>query len=128
SGRDSGSRRGRARTSPVPTWSAVTAPATAGTAAPGRPGLRPLPPSRRPVRSEEHTSELQSRENLVCRLPLEKKTSTNTQILQALTGHTTIKTHNHDSPQHLDERFKLKMLISRGRHCFTYIETRTSEI
>src|SRR5436309_2912589 len=26
-------------------------------------------------RSEEHTSELQSRENLVCRLPLEKKTS-----------------------------------------------------
>src|SRR5690606_41429800 len=27
----------------------------------------------RPVRSEEHTSELQSRENLVCRLLLEKK-------------------------------------------------------
>src|SRR5690606_40180274 len=27
----------------------------------------------RPDRSEEHTSELQSRENLVCRLPLEKK-------------------------------------------------------
>src|SRR5690606_39514545 len=26
-------------------------------------------------RSEEHTSELQSRENLVCRLPLEKKTA-----------------------------------------------------
>src|SRR5690606_40077747 len=26
-----------------------------------------------PGRSEEHTSELQSRENLVCRLPLEKK-------------------------------------------------------
>src|SRR5436309_15138927 len=30
----------------------------------------PLSP---PVRSEEHTSELQSRENLVCRLLLEKK-------------------------------------------------------
>src|SRR6266511_4915643 len=29
--------------------------------------------SRPPVRSEEHTSELQSRENLVCRLLLEKK-------------------------------------------------------
>src|SRR6266511_2748838 len=29
--------------------------------------------SRARVRSEEHTSELQSRENLVCRLPLEKK-------------------------------------------------------
>src|SRR5690606_39967751 len=31
-------------------------------------------------RSEEHTSELQSRENLVCRLRLEKKNSTNIQI------------------------------------------------
>src|SRR5207302_10637499 len=30
------------------------------------------------VRSEEHTSELQSRENLVCRLLLEKKNRTNT--------------------------------------------------
>src|SRR5438874_5358649 len=28
-----------------------------------------------PVRSEEHTSELQSRRDLVCRLPLEKKKS-----------------------------------------------------
>src|SRR6266511_5230408 len=33
------------------------------------PGRRPAPRSR----SEEHTSELQSRENLVCRLLLEKK-------------------------------------------------------
>src|SRR5690606_42073622 len=31
------------------------------------------PPSRGTSRSEEHTSELQSRENLVCRLLLEKK-------------------------------------------------------
>src|SRR5690606_39960384 len=31
------------------------------------------PPTSCPFRSEEHTSELQSRENLVCRLPLEKK-------------------------------------------------------
>src|SRR5260370_19593206 len=31
------------------------------------------PPSRRRVRSEEHTSELQSHLNLVCRLLLEKK-------------------------------------------------------
>src|SRR5690606_39887274 len=30
-------------------------------------------PALRPARSEEHTSELQSRENLVCRLLLEKK-------------------------------------------------------
>src|SRR2546430_5544310 len=37
-----------------------------------------LPTSRRPVlslRSEEHTSELQSQSNLVCRLLLEKKKS-----------------------------------------------------
>src|SRR5690606_41308595 len=32
-------------------------------------------PRRNPTRSEEHTSELQSRENLVCRLLLEKKKS-----------------------------------------------------
>src|SRR3712207_7119002 len=35
--------------------------------------LRLLDPSKRPVRSEEHTSELQSRQYLVCRLLLEKK-------------------------------------------------------
>src|SRR5436309_11324691 len=32
-------------------------------------------------RSEEHTSELQSRENLVCRLLLEKKKKKNTRII-----------------------------------------------
>src|SRR5207302_8304049 len=42
-----------------------------GTAAPGAsPGRRRSPAA---YRSEEHTSELQSRENLVCRLLLEKK-------------------------------------------------------
>src|SRR6266567_7449458 len=49
-----------------------------GRAAPGigariRPGSRPRP---RP-RSEEHTSELQSQSNLVCRLLLEKKKKNN---------------------------------------------------
>src|SRR5436309_8964647 len=34
---------------------------------------RTMPPARSRRRSEEHTSELQSRENLVCRLLLEKK-------------------------------------------------------
>src|SRR3712207_7162899 len=34
-------------------------------------GAGPLPPA--PLRSEEHTSELQSRQYLVCRLLLEKK-------------------------------------------------------
>src|SRR5207249_8261888 len=35
--------------------------------------LRPRPPAGSPARSEEHTSELQSRFDLVCRLLLEKK-------------------------------------------------------
>src|SRR5437660_2856958 len=34
-----------------------------------------VPPLNRPARSEEHTSELQSRGHLVCRLLLEKKTA-----------------------------------------------------
>src|SRR5712664_4397377 len=34
---------------------------------------RPAPRAGRPLRSEEHTSELQSRSDLVCRLLLEKK-------------------------------------------------------
>src|SRR5690606_41968585 len=36
-------------------------------------GRRPAPSGLQAARSEEHTSELQSRENLVCRLLLEKK-------------------------------------------------------
>src|SRR2546427_8420467 len=35
--------------------------------------LQPVRPHERPSRSEEHTSELQSQSNLVCRLLLEKK-------------------------------------------------------
>src|SRR5438034_7794099 len=37
------------------------------------PGIACLPPRRAAVRSEEHTSELQSHSDLVCRLLLEKK-------------------------------------------------------
>src|SRR2546430_10756107 len=37
------------------------------------PRLRGFVPALRPTRSEEHTSELQSQSNLVCRLLLEKK-------------------------------------------------------
>src|SRR5207302_8409193 len=58
-----------------------------GTAFGSRPRSMPPIPSRariskssstpRPRRSEEHTSELQSRENLVCRLLLEKKKKKN---------------------------------------------------
>src|SRR5690606_41330116 len=39
----------------------------------GRPTARVRRQAERSIRSEEHTSELQSRENLVCRLLLEKK-------------------------------------------------------
>src|SRR5215475_15165486 len=39
----------------------------------GAPDVRAILRQGRPPRSEEHTSELQSRENLVCRLLLEKK-------------------------------------------------------
>src|SRR5450830_1737385 len=38
--------------------------------------MRPCLPSRRRSRSEEHTSELQSRFDVVCRLLLEKKKNT----------------------------------------------------
>src|SRR2546430_11324564 len=47
------------------------------------PGLRPTLPN--VARSEEHTSELQSQSNLVCRLLLEKKKhGTNIDVMQVL--------------------------------------------
>src|SRR2546430_7721430 len=39
------------------------------------------------IRSEEHTSELQSQSNLVCRLLLEKKKKINVQIITVRTLH-----------------------------------------
>src|SRR3712207_7439255 len=67
---------------------AAAQPADATDPADGREGLRPLPagpgeeqrpaydvPAGQEHRSEEHTSELQSRQYLVCRLLLEKKQS-----------------------------------------------------
>src|SRR5436309_11188994 len=56
--------------SPCRTAAAAARTRTRGRTRPGRARR----PSRR--RSEEHTSELQSRENLVCRLLLEKKKAT----------------------------------------------------
>src|SRR5690606_41648023 len=53
----------------VPAFTAVTS----ADAEPLRPNSTPSETVVRDVRSEEHTSELQSRENLVCRLLLEKK-------------------------------------------------------
>src|SRR2546430_12479512 len=45
-------------------------------------------------RSEEHTSELQSQSNLVCRLLLEKKKKTAVQLIRAVTQHSTTS-HSH---------------------------------
>src|SRR3712207_7040380 len=75
----------RSRTVGHPEWcpaAATVAPASAGTAYHPRPASRTtgtrlastsriMPPPT--ARSEEHTSELQSRQYLVCRLLLEKK-------------------------------------------------------
>src|SRR2546430_4516239 len=55
--------------------SSIASPASAPGGAPASPGSSPSPPASRP-RSEEHTSELQSQSNLVCRLLLEKKKKT----------------------------------------------------
>src|SRR5260370_7392392 len=54
--------------------------------------------ARTPLRSEEHTSELQSHLNLVCRLLLEKKKTTDTQPPTHHTTHTTTLTQH---PHHL---------------------------
>src|SRR2546427_9228912 len=59
-------------------------------ASPGGRGESPAarPESRRSSRSEEHTSELQSQSNLVCRLLLEKKKTTEREQAIKLTNHT----------------------------------------
>src|SRR3712207_8528254 len=52
----------------------------------GGDGLRTLPtagPGPEPSRSEEHTSELQSRQYLVCRLLLEQKNNSNISVISS---------------------------------------------
>src|SRR3712207_7980136 len=46
-----------------------------------RPDVEPIVLKERETRSEEHTSELQSRQYLVCRLLLEKKKTTNSAFM-----------------------------------------------
>src|SRR3712207_7731067 len=62
---------------------AVRRPAPAGGDRPGRAARRADPAAR----SEEHTSELQSRQYLVCRLLLEKKTQISHLTSSALKSH-----------------------------------------
>src|SRR5690606_39810603 len=75
------------RNPPAPRWGSISLeslfrpdprrspadPLHGSEASDGFPSESPPVPNRRCDRSEEHTSELQSRENLVCRLLLEKK-------------------------------------------------------
>src|SRR5262245_66163958 len=64
----------RSRAPPASTWMESHVPAAvASTWAPSRAAESLLPPSAAAMRSEEHTSELQSLRHLVCRLLLEKK-------------------------------------------------------
>src|SRR5258708_19609100 len=53
----------------------------------------PVPPRTRSRRSEEHTSELQSPDHLVCRLLLEKKKKRTYQSLRQSTATCTTPTH-----------------------------------
>src|SRR5438046_4019959 len=70
--------RGLARRSPRTLARGAAGGARGGGRRAGRPSLGPqgeggVDPPGQPTRSEEHTSELQSLTNLVCRLLLEKK-------------------------------------------------------
>src|SRR2546430_12421320 len=58
------------------------------------PVLRRIDHVRARSRSEEHTSELQSQSNLVCRLLLEKKKTTAKYIYSILTNPTLSETHS----------------------------------
>src|SRR5258708_25949948 len=83
----------RSSTAPLPSATPCAIPATspASGSPTGRPGAAPRPPGA--SRSEEHTSELQSPDHLVCRLLLEKKKQDETQL-----QHRTAATARHDTP------------------------------
>src|SRR6185312_17436987 len=69
----------------------------------------------KPIRSEEHTSELQSRSDLVCRLLLEKKKTHNPPITSArLAGHETAADNSEANNLH--------------PHFFFFNDTATTEI
>src|SRR2546428_6449719 len=53
------------------------------------------------LRSEEHTSELQSRSDLVCRLLLEKKKTVNTRAFSSPKSLSVCAQHSADLPHHV---------------------------
>src|SRR5256886_5408455 len=95
-----------ASSNPASRW-----PATARGCAPP-PGIQrrgPSAPARRHARSEEHTSELQSQSNLVCRLLLEKKNMMPATLDHAMWFHRPFRAdewllYAHDSPSAQDGR------------------------
>src|SRR5690606_41014045 len=67
----------------------------------GRAAARPARPQPdEPARSEEHTSELQSRENLVCRLLLEKKKDKHARDRTDKNGKCEMQRQTHDRHPH----------------------------
>src|SRR5690606_30279910 len=66
---------------PPRSWRSRRAAASAGPRSPRASPNRSARPRGPAARSEEHTSELQSRENLVCRLLLEKKNLSNSSVI-----------------------------------------------
>src|SRR5262249_57212277 len=68
-------------------------------------GQRELALAGRSQRSEEHTSELQSLTNLVCRLLLEKKKNKKVSRRTTYTIHVTQR--NHEVPSHTDTEIEL---------------------
>src|SRR2546430_3863016 len=70
---------------------------------------RPSADDRRRGRSEEHTSELQSQSNLVCRLLLEKKKKPTTQLTLAPVSSTTLR---HLSSSQRMQRLRSSPLVS----------------
>src|SRR2546427_2538367 len=86
---------------PCPPQSVPMRPITPGTSRLAKTSIQPWGsasmgnPSIRTKRSEEHTSELQSQSNLVCRLLLEKK-KTNHHVAEQKSGR---EMHNHAGPR-----------------------------
>src|SRR3712207_8358762 len=80
-----------ARRSAPRTRSRSTTRSCAARSCPGSPASSPTT-SGRGGRSEEHTSELQSRQYLVCRLLLEKKKKKSTQCLHSICRSTAVST------------------------------------
>src|SRR3712207_8347174 len=69
---------------------------------------RQSPPRRRLARSEEHTSELQSRQYLVCRLLLEKKTTRTTITTQKHRTTTVHTSYRKTKPLSITTQFRIE--------------------